>query len=51
VTLPAGDLFWLVVGRNGDAEGGYGTGLAERPPFGGAAVPQDPNRTGLCSTP
>ncbi len=51
LTLPAGDLFWLVVGRDGTREGGYGTGVAERPASSGASVPQDPNRTGLCSSP
>jgi hypothetical protein len=52
VTLPCSDSwFWLVVGRNNGEEGGYGTGIAERPPSPAAAVPQDPNRTGLCSTP
>ncbi len=51
LTLPSGDLFWVIVGRDGGAEGGYGTGVSERPPFPGAAVPQDPNRSGLCSSP
>lgn len=51
LNLPSGDLFWVVVGRDNGAEGGYGTGLTERPPYGGAAVPQDPNRSGQCSIP
>ena len=51
ITLPPGSLFWLVVGRNNGAEGDYGTGVTERPPSSGAAVPQDPNRSGLCSSP
>jgi len=51
ITLPPGSLFWLVAPRNNGAEGGYGTGIAERPPSPAAAVPQDPNRTGLCSSP
>ena len=52
LTLPGGgSFFWLVVGRNNGAEGGYGTGTAERPANPGAAVPQDPNRTDLCSVP
>jgi hypothetical protein len=51
VTLPAGSLFWVVAGRNNGEEGGYGTGVVERPPYAGAPVPQDPNRTGLCRTP
>ena len=46
-----GSLFWLVVGRTNSSEGYYGTGLAERPASPGAAVPQDANRTALCSTP
>jgi hypothetical protein len=50
-TLPAGSLFWVVVGRNNGAEGGYSTGVTERPPSPDAAVPQDPNRTGQCSSP
>jgi hypothetical protein len=51
LNLPSGDLFWVVVGRDNGAEGGYGTGVSERPPYGGAVVPQDPNRTGQCSMP
>ncbi len=48
---PSDSLFWLIVGRDHGAEGGYGTGMTERPPSPDAAVPQDPNRTGLCSSP
>jgi hypothetical protein len=54
VTLPCTDSwFWLVVGRNNGEEGGYGTDGTgtERVPSPGAAVPQDPDRTGICSTP
>lgn len=46
-----GSLFFVVVGRNSTAEGGYGTGLAERPASGAAAVPQSANRTDICSAP
>lgn len=49
LTLPGGSLFWLVVGRNSGVEGGYGTGTAERPANPGASVPQDPNRTAVCT--
>jgi hypothetical protein len=50
-TLPAGDLFWFVVGRNSGAEGCYGknSACAERPASPGSAVPQAVNRT--CSVP
>jgi hypothetical protein len=50
-TLPSGSQFWVVVGRDNGAEGGYGMGLGERPPAGIAAVPQAANLSGLCSTP
>ena len=47
-TLPAGDLFWVVVGRNAGAEGCYGQSSAcsERPASPGASIPQAANRTG-----
>jgi len=46
-----GSLFFVLVGRNNGAEGSYGVGTTERPASGGAAVPQDPNRTDICSAP
>lgn len=48
-TLPPGSLFWLIVPRNNAAEGGYGSGVFERPPSPSAAVPQEPNRTDICN--
>jgi hypothetical protein len=53
VTLPAGDLFWVVVGRTLRAEGGYGTSaigpdVDERPPSPAAPVPQLANRSNQC---
>ena len=50
-TLPAGDVWWLVVGRNAGAEGCYGKNSAcvERPASPGASIPQAANRT--CSVP
>jgi hypothetical protein len=50
-TLPSGSLFWVVVGRDNGAEGGYGMGVGERPPAGIAAVPQAAHLSGLCSAP
>lgn len=53
VTLPAGSLFWVVTARNNGEEGCYGTDYlgAERPPFGGASVPQAANRNCQCGAP
>jgi hypothetical protein len=50
VTLPAGSLFWVVVGQNG-AEGCYGNDsmCLERPAFSGAGVPQAGSRN--CTVP
>jgi hypothetical protein len=50
LTLPGGDLFWVVVGRNNGEEGCYGNDSAssERPPYGGASVPQAANRNCTC---
>jgi hypothetical protein len=50
-TLPAGDLFWVIVGRNAGTEGCYGkdSACSERLADPGAGIPQAVNRT--CSVP
>jgi hypothetical protein len=50
LTLPAGDLFFVVAGRNNAEEGCYGLDSAgiERPASSGSSLPQSVNRTCTC---
>lgn len=54
VTLPPGDLFWVIAARNNGAEGCYGTDSAggERPASPGSSLPPAANRNcGGCAAP
>jgi hypothetical protein len=53
VTLPSGSQFWVVVARDNDSEGCYGTDSsgAERPAYGGSGLPQSATTNCGCAAP